>query len=579
MPIGTRTAPSAAGDIEQPPSSWKDFLDVDGDGYISRGDLTECLFLVGASLSLTEFEELLARVQTEPDVFAGFVFSGDTPSQLKLALDNEEMDYLEGAWPQYIFFPVLIASYCLFFPMLNIRWPIPLFSTKSIRDRAVANNMLWRAGLSFQVACWFLWMPSAVLFVAYRPPSIHLADILNPLVLYWSFIGVLFVVWVGAGRTDKGMAKQLRMQKAIYGLNYLRLVDPSDNLKVDNGLAYLQKVMKDPDLLEISLDVTTVNIDDRFTTWLTSRGRRRESAAEFTSLQEETQKITDPYQNRTPKRAWFAMGSATALPFVSRAVDGRSVFGESAPAVVINVLMSALTLWCWWALCVIIVKRQSELNYKVTRINDLFLENTLKWRLDEVERRGTKKSDPSRAVGRKKGDEGIAIDLSVSSNINGVLAIYRTLAMYETVKSSDAKNYFTAGLLLLQVAFATTLVTISLLRIEIPVVVLGYVLLETALALWLLADNLLGCASANDGDRKMGKLCSSINYELLMLEEMTESDKVEARKFKTIADMLENQNIRTSNILGVRVTKAMAMRIVGTLAAATISAVIRGGIT
>ncbi|GMH87216.1 hypothetical protein TrVE_jg6907 [Triparma verrucosa] len=141
------SGPESDTDIERGPQptpdqgAWKSFLDANGDGTISSRDLVAALFLVGATLSVAEFEELHKKVQVDSGAFSKFVVTNEGPEALQKRYLNEEKLYLEGTWPSRQFKTIMMLSYVFLLPMLNIDWPIRLVEAKNVTDIAWIKTM------------------------------------------------------------------------------------------------------------------------------------------------------------------------------------------------------------------------------------------------------------------------------------------------------------------------------------------------------------------------------------------------------------------------------------------------------
>jgi hypothetical protein len=138
---------------------------------------------------------------------------------------------------------------------------------------------------------------------------------------------------------------------------------------------------------------------------------------------------------------------------------------------------------------------------------------------------------------------------------------------------------FVAGLIVVQAFIALAFLGASFTSVQLSLSVVVYIVVESVLALGIMVDILASCASVNGRDGQVRRACIRISTSLLMLEEPTAKQLAEARAFRAIADYLEHNAVLSASLFGVRITKELAVRIVGALVAATFSAVLRSGLT
>ena len=110
--------------LKHSPESWLSFLDKDGDGFVSDRDLIAALFLIGASPTLTEYKTLLCDVRADPPCFARIVYTSETPTELKLKLDEEKNENEKDLYPAWQWNLIAFLSYAFLMPMANIKWPL-----------------------------------------------------------------------------------------------------------------------------------------------------------------------------------------------------------------------------------------------------------------------------------------------------------------------------------------------------------------------------------------------------------------------------------------------------------------------
>jgi len=265
-----------------------------------------------------------------------------------------------------------------------------LYKEKTPNDSINANLMLWKAGLSFQTGIWLLWVPSVVTWYIYRPPSIHIADVLNPVLLYWAFTASVFTRWVGTGCSLEGIRSRLKTQKEIFSLRFVPLHDPSSKMKLDNCCDFLAALSTRPGFQKIHETTSFIFMGRRFVEWQKLHNNRRGSLT-LDLKQEEIDAInySNPYKRRADKRMQLVMVAPAVMPFIVRAIDGRSVFGESASAIIINVLLTPLTVWDWFSLFQVMGWRVNDGARKLTDFSNLFLLLTTGQRRADAQGKGT----------------------------------------------------------------------------------------------------------------------------------------------------------------------------------------------
>lgn len=217
-----------------PSAAWFKTLDLDGDGKVGAHDLMNTLFVIGASLSLPEFDKLLAEVQVDASAVETITFGKFSPEELAAAIENFDEEQLRGTLGMVKHNLVKFFSYALLMPMLNVTWPIRTIKTDTISSQALANVLIWNAGLSFTVGIWGLWVPSLIINLMYPSATILWADLMNPAIVYWIFVAFLFNLWSGRFNSTEGVRERTATQRATFSLSFLRLHDPGDKLKIDN---------------------------------------------------------------------------------------------------------------------------------------------------------------------------------------------------------------------------------------------------------------------------------------------------------------------------------------------------------
>jgi hypothetical protein len=93
------------------------------------------------------------------------------------------------------------------------------------------------------------------------------------------------------------------------------------------------------------------------------------------------------------------------------------------------------------------------------------------------------------------------------------------------------------------------------------------------------AQLMISCAEVNECDAKFKGMCAALATALRMQDTLTASEEQRARLLDAIASSLEREPVCKSELLGKRVTKEFTAKLVGTLAAATVSGAIRSGLT
>jgi hypothetical protein len=229
--LSSRLAPLTA--FSYSSSDWLASLDVDGDGQISSHDLIDNLFVVGATLSITDFDTLLARVQADAASFETVTFGKFSPDELRDRRKSLVTDHCQGCWPLWQLLPVRILSYVMCVPMLNVTWPLRTFPSRTAHDKAMIATHIWKAGLSFQLGLVFFYFPAVVLWLTSEPASINVYDVLNTYVLYVICAAFLMNMWACSGSSVDYAEEQLAVFRSVYSLNYVRLEDASDKLKLD----------------------------------------------------------------------------------------------------------------------------------------------------------------------------------------------------------------------------------------------------------------------------------------------------------------------------------------------------------
>ena len=316
--------------------------------------------------------------------------------------------------------------------------------------------------------------------------------------------------------------------------------------------------------------------------WKLKSGSRRASQVgrSQTKLTSDLQASHNPYQHKTRKRSMLAIGTAAVLPFVVRFIDSRSVFGESASARIINVLLTILTAWCWYCLTEVMVKQCNHDSVAMKRMYKNFADHTVLAMRNSVERRGTKSSAMTRPTNKPSPREDLILDLTITTNIKNLLTMYSVIGMLLGKWVTASSETLSRGLLVVQTLLATGFVFLTIFPPweDFPLIVTANVLLETALALCVLLDVMVGLAAINKFDDEMRSHCASIATELRLLDDTTDAEYEVARRFELIAEHLKENHVVSAKLFGIRVTKQLTGKIIGSLAAATISAAIRTGL-
>jgi hypothetical protein len=157
--------------------------------------------------------------------------------------------------------------------------------------------------------------------------------------------------------------------------------------------------------------------------------------------------------------------------------------------------------------------------------------------------------------------------------------IYKVYGKFLYSYSLRAKEAFIAGLVVVQACVAGAFLAMSFTSVQIPLAAIAYIILETALALWMVFDILKSCAQINDRDKQLRTACMKISAALLLLPDPSASQLRQARAFGAIASYLEHESVISAKLFGVRITKELAVRVVGALVAATFSAALRSGLS
>jgi hypothetical protein len=429
---------------EYPSADWLSALDVDEDGVIGAHDLINALFVVGAALTLTEFDKLLSEVQVDASKFETVVFGKFSPEKLSVAIETFEEEQLRGTLGMVKHNLVKFFSYALAVPMLNVTWPIRTIKTDTISSKATANALIWIAGLSFTVGIWGLWVPSLIICILYPDSETILwADLMNPAILYWVFVAFLFNVWGGHFYAREGVRQRVEARRALFSLSFLRLHDPGEKVKIDNARDYCKQllqlttpltapahfslpitvlsVVRHLRYVEFSTELTSEGLGDRFVQWRLENRRRSSFAVGVEQARRDHVKEINPYSKSTVK-LWVTLALPAITPLITRAVEGRAVLGN-ARDIACNVMLTLLTTWLWFALYSVIFSKITKTTHQTKAAVDLVLDLTVHHRLRQLDSYEGKflPSEAKKAFHHRELSE---LDLSETKNIATFFEMY-----------------------------------------------------------------------------------------------------------------------------------------------------------
>lgn len=323
-------------------------MDIDGDGVVGRADLIDSLWHLGAFVSIDEFDKLFSDVQNDPTSIEKILNSNQTPSELLRLRDTQLEEYLQGTHSKWKWLTLRFLFFFFGVPILGVDY---FYKIRNAVDESSRNVVKWKGGASWTAAAWLLWLP-AVLLYAFYPTSVQLEDILNPALLYWTIIGVVFVAWTSASRTREGFEETYKFHYHCFAVSYTPLKTGTKTLSVP---MFVEAIVSNNDRIT-SARFNPVNQDKRF---LSYSKKRRESqiVAQWSKIEKVLRKKMDPYANKTFLSSKITMVLATVLPFIIRAVEGKPVMGDNAASIVANILLGILSCWEWWCLVEAFVRR------------------------------------------------------------------------------------------------------------------------------------------------------------------------------------------------------------------------------
>jgi len=453
---------------------------------------------------------------------------------------------------------------------------IPLWRSniviRSPRDEAVVKVVRWKGGGSWTAAAWGLWFPAFLMYVIYSPSSLRFEDILNPLLLYYMHLAIVFVAWSSAWRTREGDELKYSFYRYCYHDTYTKLRTLEESSI--SATVFLDALAKRGGLV-LKSEFDPVHFDKKFFEYA-NKGRRGSYVAKvWTKSLDDSRKRIDPYARTTYPSSKFAMIVATITPFIIRVVEGREVFGNDAPSVIANLFLAILSVWEWWCLCEAFARPAIT---EVTDIRDLisiFLDSTLNYHLRVLKAKNFF-YDPDET--RVFLNRDLTIDLTDHHNIVSFFTAYKLLGHWAKINIRGLERMLQA-LLLIQFTITFAFLGVSFLSPQsITLNIMSYVLLESGFCLFVILQALRACVKVNDADKlvrmKCIELCTLLDFE----DEEEGTEKSTARAFNGIATYLDRARVVQARVFGIYLSRELVAKVMISFLAATASALLRSGI-
>ena len=431
------------------------------------------------------------------------------------------------------------------------------YKIRNAKDEAIMKTVKWRGGTSWTVAAWGLWMPTLVIYLVYSPPSIRLEDILNPVLLYYTHLAIVFVAWSASSRTRESFKAQYFFFLHCYADNYTPIQTLSEQLSIPMYVDTLLKKLH----LRSAVDFNPINADKRFYKYITKERRASYISRKWTGLRIEFQKKVDPYARKMYPSSKAAMFIATITPFVVRAIGGRSLLGDDIPSIVANVLLATLLCWEWWSLMEVFVRPAVREVHVVGTMVERILAFSIGHHINLLNARNHiyDRSHPESFL-----DKELILNLSSQQNVVGFFIMYLLIGKYAKLKTTGLE-YMLMALLSIQTLVTFTFLALSFSAPEsITLNVGAYVVVESAFCLYIILKSLRACVSVNDAYKLVRLKCLEV-IALLDFVEIGANTSKTTNAFRGILAYLDRARVVEARVFGVYLSCDLVAKIMITL--------------
>mmetsp|Transcript_15473 Transcript_15473/g.31875 ORF Transcript_15473/g.31875 Transcript_15473/m.31875 type:complete len:458 (-) Transcript_15473:29-1402(-) len=453
----------------------------------------------------------------------------------------------------------------------------PFYKIRSDSDRSAQKIVTWRGGLSWMVAAWFLWLPSALIYVFCEPTSLTLSDILNPALLYWGMLGLGFVSWTCADRCREGFVRNYDLNLFVYAQSFQAINCKGEGVRTVRE--YLDAIfftnLGNDGFSAFKLE----HLDDRFKSAVAREKRHSSIGRSIIKATKRHQKVHNPYAKPTSRGTYIVMICSGLLPFILRKINGDDIFGTTWEGILCDVLLGILTIWEWWCLVEITYRKIEGFVGNDIKLGKSFVQHTAQSNFIKSLNTHNIYKDIANINAHEVSNDGIQSNRDLQLEITGenVYAFYSAYISLGKQVTDDiiSMQCLIQDLFVMQLLCTATFVSTSIFAPKyISVKVIGYVLYETTFILAVLLSILTQSVKINKFDDEVVELLRETVIMLANDEERNE-DRI---ALEAIALYLEKHHVFEAKLFGVRISAALVAKIMGSFLAATFSAVLRIGI-